>query len=114
MISEPALIKVLIKKLCKKFCPYYKPSKNNELACMGSIVVERLLNKNGNIPFDKPEKLDDVTGKKLAQTMCPACPFYESDCDFVQSGLAPCGGFILLGNLLEKNTISIDDIRNII
>ena len=113
MMPDP-VIKIFLKKLCQEFCPYYKPSKNNELACMGSIVVERLLNKNGNIPFDKPEKLDIVTEKKLAQTLCPPCPFYENDCDFVQSGLAPCGGFILLGNLLGKKTISIDDIRNII
>jgi hypothetical protein len=113
MMPDP-VITIFLEKLCREFCTYYKSSKNNELACMGYIVAERLLNKNVNIPFDKPEKLDVVTEKKLAQSLCPACPFYENDCDFVQSGLAPCGGFILLGNLLEKNTISIDDIRNII
>ena len=36
--------------------------------------------------------------------------------DFVQKKkyAPPCGGFILLANLLEKNIISIDDIQNII
>lgn len=114
MMPDEPEIKIRLKKLCREFCHYYKPSKNSELACMGSIVVERLLNKNLNIPFDKPKKFDIVTEKKLEQTLCPPCPFYENDCDFVQSGLAPCGGFILLGDLLEKNIISIDDIRNII
>jgi len=54
--------------------------------------------------------------------MCILCPFYEDDCDFAMeyrsneegfSESPPCGGFIFLGHLLEKNIIGIDDIRNI-
>ena len=72
--------------------------------------------------------------------MCIACPFYENDCDFIiksslspfskggqggiinsKEGLSdkekhppPCGGFMLLGHLLRKKIIGIDDIKNII
>jgi len=105
------------KELCQKFCPYYKPSKNDELACMGFFVVERLLKKGKKILFDRSKKkLDAVTQEILIQNMCTACPFYENDCDFVRQKeeSLPCGGLILLGHLLEKNIISIDDIKNII
>ena len=126
------------KELCQKFCPYYKPLKKDELACMGFLVVERLLKKGEKILFDKSKKkLDAVTQEILIQNMCIACLFYENDCDFIvksphppftkgriidsKEGFSdneehppPCGGFILLGHLLEKNIISIDDIKNII
>ena len=131
----------LVENLCVNFCPYYKPLKKDELACIGFVVIERLLKKGKKISFDKPKKkLDNVTQEILIQNMCIACPFYENDCDFIiksphppftkgrqggtidsKEGLSdkekyppPCGGLILLGHLLEKNIISIDDIKNII
>jgi len=107
----------LVENLCLNFCPYYKPLKKDELACMGFLVVEKLLKKGEKILFDKSKKkLDAVTQEILIQNMCTACPFYENDCDFVRQKeeSLPCGGLILLGHLLEKNIISIDDIKNII
>lgn len=120
--------------LCKKFCPYYKPTKNEDLACQGFHVVEGLLRKDRKIPFHKIyRELKAETEKELISVLCADCLFYENDCDFVDNpplpplskngkkGVRdekkhppPCGGFILLGHLLEKNIISIDDIRNII
>ena len=108
---------------------------------MGFLVVERLLKKGEKILFDKSKKkLDAVTQEILIQNMCIACPFYENDCGFIiksphppftkggqggiignKKGLSdnemhppPCGGLILLGHLLEKNIINIDDIKNLI
>ncbi len=98
----------LDKKLCLNFCSYYKPGKTNELACMGFLVLERLLKKGKEIPFDKSEKiLDAITEKTLVQIMCVFCPFYKSNCDFIQQKgkSLPCGGFLLLGHLLERNII---------
>ena len=41
--------------LCRNFCPYYKPSKDEELACLGFTVIERLIGKGWTIPFDTPD-----------------------------------------------------------
>ena len=103
---------------------------------MGFLVLKRLLKKGKKIPFDRSKKkLDGVIKDILIRNMCIACPFCENDCDFIirsltftkggiidgKEGLSdteehppPCGGFILLGHLLEKNIINIDDIKNLI
>jgi hypothetical protein len=107
----------LQRNLCQEFCFYYKPSKKEKIACKGFLVIEKLLKKGRKIPFDKTdEKPGDAIQGELIRGMCIACPFYENDCDFVEKkkDAHPCGGFMLLANLLEKNIISIDDIRNII
>ena len=39
-------------ELCRNFCPYYKPSKDEELACLGFSVIERLIGKGWAISFD--------------------------------------------------------------
>jgi len=103
----------LEKRLCKNFCPYYKPLKSEGLACKGFSVVENLLQGGKKITFRKSEKVLDIsTVEMLVQTMCITCPFYETDCDFIQyrKGSLPCGGFTLLGQLLESDSITIDDI----
>ncbi len=105
----------LDERLCLNFCPYYKPAKNDKLACMGFLVVETLIERGGEITFDaSKKKLNAVTEEKLMQNLCIVCPFYEDDCDFIQQKekSLPCGGFTLLGNLLEANIIGIDDIKS--
>lgn len=110
------LVKKDLKKiLCPQFCPYYKPNKNQELACMGYYVVESLLKKGHKVIFRKTGKtFCTKTKEKLKEKICTCCPFYERDCDFIQqkNNSSPCGGFILLGHLLESKTISFDDIIN--
>ena len=105
----------LHKKLCENFCQYYKPSKNEDLACMGFLIVERMLKEGMDIPFDKSERIPgSATEETLIQNVCVFCPFYESDCDFVkQRGKSlPCGGFVLLGHLLEENIITVDNVKD--
>lgn len=110
--------KISLKKtLCQNFCAYNRPDKKEDLACMGFLVVEKLIKKGREIPFHKTDKKFKAhTEEKLTKTICVVCPFHESDCDFVRKkkDAPPCGGFMLLGNLLEKNIISIDDMQNII
>ena len=103
-------------ELCRNFCPYYKPSKDEELACLGFAVIERLIGKGLAISFDTQDKgFEERTKKVLLEALCAACPFFENDCDFVTgSSHSPCGGFTLLGLLLDKKVIHIDDIKNII
>jgi len=45
--------------LCKNFCAYFKPSKKEDLACEGFVVIGRLLSKGKNIAFDRPAKACD-------------------------------------------------------
>ena len=82
------------KKLCGAFCKYYKPSKKEDLACKGFLVVERLIRKGTRIPFDDRASILPVsTQETLIGNMCVSCPFYAEDCDFVQHReLPPCGG----------------------
>ncbi len=110
-------------KLCKNYCHYYKPDKDEDLACLGFVIAERLMQKGITFSFGKTfKRLDAATAVMLVKNMCIHCPFYEDDCDFAMeyrsneegfSESPPCGGFIFLGHLLEKNIIGIDDIRNI-
>jgi hypothetical protein len=111
------LRKYIQTNLCQEFCSYYKPSNKDNIACKGYLIIEKLLKNGRKVPFDKTDgrPIDSIQGE-LIQAMCVTCPFYENDCDFVQQkkGAPPCGGFILLVNLLGGKIISIDDIRNII
>jgi len=76
-------------------------------------VVERLLKDGKDISFQKPDNaLTEYTEDMLVKHICVTCPFYEKDCDFIEHGKnsPPCGGFILLGQLLESENISIADV----
>lgn len=107
----------LYEKLCLKFCPYCKPVKKKDLACMGFLILERLLRKGNEIPFERFDKKMDIINKEtLVQNMCIACPFYKDACDFIQQKekSLPCGGFMLLGHLLKANIITIDNIKDMV
>src|SRR3990172_9206857 len=98
--------------LCLKFCSYYKPGKNEELACKGYMVVERLLREGKGLAIES-NKNDSkpVSADTLVKTLCIACDFHEQDCDFMQDRAArPCGGFILLERLLGSGVITLEDI----
>jgi hypothetical protein len=107
----------LERRLCEMFCSYYKPSKNSELSCRGMSVVGRLIEGGKNVTFEKSDKVYTESIKKfLLKHICAGCPFYEKDCDFIQyQGTSqPCGGFILLGQLLESGSITLEDIMRCI
>jgi hypothetical protein len=106
----------LIKGLCKEFCFYYKPSKEEGLACRGFAVAKGLTDIGKQIAFEKSDRRPGLlTGEKLREVLCPPCAFYDGDCDFIlnEGDAQPCGGFIFLGLLIENGMINIDDIRNI-
>ncbi len=97
--------------LCLPFCAYYKPGKNEELACRGYQVVERLMQSGKTIPFDVARDFDRRQAEALVKAMCRACDFRKDGCDFVQDRRAqPCGGFVLLARLLASGVIEIGDI----
>ena len=103
----------LEQKLCLKFCLYYKPGKNEELACKGFTVVEQLTQRGVRIVFEKYGlELNATVQELLRQRMCLACAFHEQDCDFMLDRTArPCGGFVLIAQLLDSGVITIEEIE---
>jgi hypothetical protein len=103
----------LVKTLCLKYCSYFKADKNENLACRGYHVVERLMLAGRTTIMEKTDvSADTKVMDQLVQALCDACPFHENDCDFFQDlASKPCGGFILLSQLLGTGRITIDEIK---
>ena len=102
--------------LCVNFCTYYKPGRNEELECQGSVVVHRLIDKGRELSRERPGTAsapDAHTLEGLKGRVCSACSFREADCDFVLSGgtAAPCGGFALLSPLLGSGDLKLEEIE---
>jgi len=104
----------LEQSLCRGFCFYYKPSKREELACGGYRMVERLIRHGKKISFERSGKAFGAeTVDALEEALCRSCPFFTYDCDFaVNREAPPCGGYLLIGQLLESRTVSLDDLRD--
>lgn len=103
-----------LSKVCLNFCPYYKPEKDATLACGGVLAIKKLHEKGMDVALNSSQEMPhEATCKELLQSLCPACPYYQEDCDFVlkKEGALPCGGFKLIGLLLEKTIISVKDIK---
>jgi len=102
----------LDKTLCLKYCAYYKPGQKEELFCRGYAVVDRIMRSG------KPIEISDVGSmpgsgprQTLVQQLCSSCDFFEQDCDFMQDrGAQPCGGFLLLEQLLASGIIELEDV----
>jgi hypothetical protein len=103
----------LIQALCLPYCIYYKPGKNEESVCRGAVVVEQLVSAGKQITVVRPaEQRTTVPDESLVIRLCSACDFREHDCDFMQDrATTPCGGFILLEQLLGSGVLSLEDIR---
>ncbi|HTP05989.1 MAG TPA: hypothetical protein VMM54_12640 [Nitrospirota bacterium] len=103
----------LVKTLCLKYCSYYKPSKNEELACRGFRVVERFMQSGRTIVMENPGvSVDKQVMDQLVQSLCSVCTFHEYDCDYFQDRVShPCGGFVLLSQLLGSGKITIAEIK---
>ena len=102
------------KSLCLKFCHYYKPSKDERLACLGFLVVKGLIERGEQIPFAaSAAQVPPLIDEELTRTMCPSCPFYVDGCDFVlgTENAPPCGGFALLRILLHTECIRLEDVE---
>lgn len=105
----------LVQNICRTYCAYYKPSKDSELACRGFIVLDQLIKGGRKISFEASGKIPDESGnRQLIEGMCTFCSFYEEDCDFVQEkeDALPCGGFVVIRDLIHQDIIVIDDIKN--
>jgi len=99
--------------LCFTFCSYYKPGSKKNLTCKGYTIVDRLIQNNRTLIRGKnASECDSVTADILVPKLCMTCDFHESDCDYMQNRSAsPCGGFILLAQLLMLKEITVKDIE---
>jgi hypothetical protein len=99
--------------LCINFCAYYKPEKNEELACRGYLVVERLVRDGRRIPFERSGSRGAHAGTELlVNKVCAACDFRDDGCDFMNDRKAvPCGGLELLSQLLAQGVILPEDLE---
>lgn len=99
--------------VCMRLCSYYKPGRNEELACRGYLVLERLAERGFPIGRQKAEQeRDKACEELLLQALCMACPFHDHDCDFMENkALVPCGGFLMLAQMLAAKDISIGDVQ---
>ncbi len=106
--------------LCGNICSYFKPWKDEEIACEGFLVVERLVREGKSLPFEQfGLPTDAAMQERLSRNLCSVCAFNEDGCDFIArrrdpSGAndgkspLPCGGFLFLAYLLERHVIEID------
>lgn len=100
--------------LCGTFCSFYKPLKQEETTCLGYQAVAWLLESGRAVTFVRRDELrSSASAALLSADLCPACPFYRDDCDYAagKEKAPPCGGFLLLSQLLCSGAVSIDDIR---
>lgn len=101
--------------LCRNFCTYYKPGKNEELACQGFIVVQRLIARGRPVPPARPERVaapDCTTIERMKERVCAFCDFRIDGCDFIltDGAAAPCGGVTLLAHLLVSGELQPEDL----
>jgi hypothetical protein len=91
---------------------------------MGLMIAEKLLKKLPNLlslseppsDTDNPELPSEETVRILAGEACSRCSFAEHDCDFIENWnpdapaegkrLIPCGGFLFLGDIMDKKIIN--------
>jgi len=99
--------------LCLRFCAYYKPEKKEELACRGYAVAEQIMRsvKAGCLDTFK-KRPDPLMVDAVIREVCVSCDFFEKDCDFMQDRTAPpCGGMVVLTQLLNMEQISLNDLE---
>lgn len=102
--------------LCRSFCTYYKPDRNEDLACQGFVVVQRIIESGKALPQERPAETrsPDARSRRALETrVCGRCSFREQDCDYAATGgEAPaCGGFQLLAHLLATGELTPDEIE---
>jgi len=70
------------------------------------LAGRTILMENPGVPADKKAR------DQLIESLCSVCAFHEYDCDFFQDRVSqPCGGFVLLSQLLGSDRITIAEIN---
>ncbi len=114
------------KLLCAQYCSFYKPGKDEELACQGFYIIQKLVDEGKHVPAGPDRIMLSVMAEEaLFRVICRRCPFFDADCDFAawrrgegsnraHEKVNPCGGFLCLGHCIEQGTVDIEDINRVI
>lgn len=117
---------LLIEQLCAGHCAFYRADKDEELACQGFIVLQKLLELRHEIPaVVEKRSLQQDTEDELFRSVCTTCPFFAGDCDYSewrtgvsselpQKDINPCGGFLFLGYCIDQGNLDIRAIDGVI
>ncbi len=100
------------KAFCSRFCSHYKPEKTEEFACRGYEIVRHLVQAGALFSLADAEGGGDRRkAEPLVHAMCSVCAFQEDGCDFMlDRKAAPCGGFLVLAWLIEKGSLTVEDL----
>lgn len=107
----------LRENVCERFCSYYKPGRSGESACLGFLVIEDLVERDSGIGI--PPSGTGQSDVAVDRTLCEYCGYRAGDCDFAEgiTGAPPCGGFIVIGLLIQKRIVTaaevLDSARNL-
>lgn len=106
--------------VCRPYCIFFKEGQKEAMSCRGAEVVEKLvllrqINTDRLPHFKKDSRLWQKYTQFLGGKICATCPFRAKDCDFMseepEAGpsdeIEPCGGFIMLALLIEKDLINM-------
>ncbi|MDA8079175.1 MAG: hypothetical protein M0Z79_09595 [Nitrospiraceae bacterium] len=106
----------LREQLCGRYCSFYKPSRDEAVACGGYRVIEKLSATMSLDLVSCAETSSSYTRERISAVLCAACPFYRDDCDFARNvtDAPPCGGLIAIASLVEQDSISIDDLLSVL
>lgn len=109
----------IIDYICRPFCSFYRESVNEELICGGAQEVGNLMERGvlrvDELPGGKKDFASSALRNGGLETIvCRKCAFREENCDFQAKksppDAEPCGGYILLFQLIENGVISIDEL----
>lgn len=119
-----------VEDICRVYCSFYRPDKDEALACRGITAAERLLKSESGLPVsvdpaDRPAgPMSHSNALRLSDMLCPTCDFQLDGCDFIEwvrghrnewpSPSPPCGGFEFLCHMLEKGRIDFDTIKKVL
>ncbi len=107
--------------ICKNFCRFYKPEKDETLACRGfnlvlNLIGEEKINEARILEITNFTLSDYPFDELLKERLCKKCDFVIDGCAFrdeIYHGekKIPCGGYLLLSNLLSKGILGIEDVK---
>ncbi len=112
-----------VELVCRGYCTFYKNDKDEQMACQGFIVAEKLM-KDEWLPVPDKSDMSRQCDNDLARILCPVCPFVVDGCDYAawsrkdllradQSGIQPCGGFLFLAACIEQAIVDIGSLNRV-
>jgi hypothetical protein len=105
--------------VCRPYCVFFKEGQKEDMACGAALVAVKLARRGlvstGDLP-GPPDAQSPVRDYPILRDLvCERCPFVLDGCDFRlperPEDAVPCGGFVLLGLLLEAGMIDSESLR---